>query len=141
MTDTSFDYTLAIDFERCHLMELRGIANCLLTGGSSMCLPDFYDLVGEMIKRMRKIGESLRENIQMVKFLKDIFATLRKIKDSPQCSECTTQLMIILQREYNECMGYPPPSPVLTPVTSPEVKSEVKPPTFMKKAKRRLKRD
>ena len=135
MTDTSFDYTLTIEFEKCHLMELRGIANCLLTGGSSMCLPDFYDLVGEMIKRMREVGESLRENIQMVNFLKDIFVTLEKIRNSPQCSACTTEVMIILQTEYNEYMGYTPQSPVLTPVTSPEVK----PPTFMKKAKRRFK--
>jgi hypothetical protein len=133
MTDTSFDYTLTIELERCSLIELREIAKCLVSGGTSMCLHDFYDLVKEMIKRMRKVGENMREreNIPMVKFIKDISETLKNLNRGLP----PTQLMIIIQREFNEFMGFTPRSPVSTPVTSPEVK----PPTFMKKAKRRFK--
>ena len=130
MSETEFDYTLSIDFERCSLVELRGISRCLLLGGSSMCLPDFYDLVGEMVQRMRKVGYDLinPENSELVKFLQDIFVTLKKLNRGYP----PTQLILLLKEEFNMYCGVTTPSPEISPVVSPEVK----PPKIMKKAKR-----
>lgn len=130
MSETDFDYTLSFEFERCSLVELRAISRCLLLGGSSMCLPDFYDLVGEMIQRMRKVGYDLinPENSEMVKFLQDIFATLKKLNRGYP----PTQLMLLLKEEFNMYCGHVPQSPEISPVVSPEVKV----PKIMTKLKR-----
>ena len=130
MSETDFDYTLSIEFERCSLVELRGIAECLLKGGTSMCLPDFYDLVGEMIQRMRNVGYDLAnpEHSEMVKFLHDIFATLKKLNRGHP----PTQLMLLLKEEFNMYCGLETPSPEISPVVSPEVK----PPKIVKKFQR-----
>ena len=129
MSSTDFDYTLTLEFERCSLIELRAISQCLLLGGTSMCLPDFYDLVGEMIERMRQIGYGLKnwENREMVKFIKDIWVTLNKLNHGYP----PTQLMITLKEEFNMYCGIVVPSPGISPVTSPEVKE----PKIMKKQK------
>jgi len=130
MSKTDFDYTLSLEFERCSLMELRGISQCLLSGGTSMCLPDFYNLVGEMIQRMRKIGYGLKnwENREMVNFIQDIWITLKKLNHGYP----PTQLMVHLKEEFNMYCGHVVKSPEISPVTSPEVKA----PKIMKKAKR-----
>ena len=130
MSSTDFDYTLSFEFERCSLVELRGISRCLLLGGSSMCLPDFYDLVGEMVQRMRKVGYDLiqPENRDMVKFLQDIFATLKKLNRGHP----PTQLMLLIKEEFNMYCGLNTTSPEISPVVSPEVKA----PKIMKKVQR-----
>ena len=133
MSSTDFDYTLSFEFERCSLVELRGISRCLLLGGSSMCLPDFYDLVGEMVQRMRKVGYDLiqPENRDMVQFLQDIFVTLKKLNRGYP----PTQLILLIKEEFNMYCGLNTPSPEISPVTSPEVKV----PKIMKKVKNKLK--
>ena len=130
MSETHFDYTLSIDFERCSLIELRAIAKCLLVGGSSMCIPDFYDLVGEMIQRMRKLGEDLRneENHGIVRFILDILETLKKMNHGG----APTPMIILLEKEIYMYMGVKQPSPAISPATSPEVAA----PKIMKKAKK-----
>ena len=130
MSSTDFDYTLSFEFERCSLVELRGISRCLLLGGSSMCLPDFYDLVGEMVQRMRKVGYDLiqPEHSEMVKFLQDIFATLKKLNRGHP----PTQLMLLLKEEFNMYCGLEARSPEISPVVSPEVKA----PKIMKNVQR-----
>ena len=133
MSSTDFDYTLSFEFGRCSLVELRGISRYLLLGGSSMCIPDFYDLVGEMIQRMRKVGYDLiqPENHEMVKFLQDIFVTLKKLN----LGYPPTQLILLIKEEFNMYCGLNTPSPEISPVTSPEVKV----PKIMKKVKNKLK--
>ena len=130
MSSTDFDYTLSFEFERCSLVELREISQCLLLGGTSMCIPDFYDLVGETMQRMRKIGYDMKkwEHRGMVKFIQDIWQTLKKLNHGYP----PTQLMINLKEEFNMYCGTVAPSPEISPVTSPEVKV----PKIMKKAKR-----
>ena len=95
-----------------------------------MCLPDFYDLVGEMVQRMRKVGYDLiqPENREMVKFLQDIFVTLKKLNRGYP----PTQLILLIKEEFNMYCGLNTHSPEISPVVSPEVKA----PNIMKKVQR-----
>jgi hypothetical protein len=126
---SEFDYTLSFDFPRCSVVELHGIAQCLLLC-SSMCLGDFYDLIGEMILRMRSVGVALRnvENSEMANFILILLNTLKKMNRGYP----PTQLIILLEKEYNMFMGIEILSPVISPVTSPGVKL----PKIMKKVRK-----
>jgi len=95
-----------------------------------MCLGDFYDLIGEMILRMRSVGVALRnvENSEMAKFILILLNTLKKMNRGYP----PTQLIILLEKEYNMFMGIEILSPVISPVTSPGVKL----PKIMKKVRK-----
>lgn len=132
MTDTEFDYTLEIEFERLSDRDLHGILN-LLFKCSTECHGDIELLADEVIRRLDAVNYEIRErhNRKLNQLIIATFNTLKKLV--PYRPSTGTKIQIIHDR-YNRYMAGDS-SPVVSPVTSPKV-DEVVPPKIMKKVKK-----
>jgi hypothetical protein len=130
--DSSFDYTLKIDFYRCSVRDLHFILH-VLKGASTMCNSDIVEMANETIFRLNEIGYDITDPqyTQFRRFIHSIFALLRQLNIGRQ--------LRIIHENYNEFskQRQTAKGDYKSPVSSPGTPINCSPPRIMRKAPRK----
>lgn len=132
--DPTFDYTLKIEFEICSVKDLQEILN-ILYNSPNESHKDILEMTDHIIIRIKDIGYDLKLEIYkgFCEFVHYLFKVLKKIRAEDH--------VMRIYEIYNNYVKGEPFSPVMNTPTSPEVTEEVKPPKFMKKVKKSIRRN
>tara|TARA_B000000557_G_C20613474_1_gene374927 strand:+ start:34 stop:495 length:462 start_codon:yes stop_codon:yes gene_type:complete len=131
--DSTFDYTLKINFEICSVTELYEILR-ILYNSSEESQKDILELADEIIDRIVIIGFDLKtpEFKSTCEFIHYLFKVLKKIRAEDH--------VMRIYELYNFYIKDEPISPAVESPTSPVVTEEVKPPKIMRKVKKAIRR-
>ena len=131
--DSTFDYTLKINFEICSVTDLYDILN-ILYNSSEESQRDIIEMAEETINRISVIGYDLKtpEFKSTCEFIHYLFKVLKKIRAEDH--------VMRIYELYNFYIKDEPISPAVESPKSPEVTEEVKPPKIMKKVKNAIRR-
>lgn len=126
--DTSFDYTLSIDYTVCTPKELNSILQ-ILYSGSSECVIDIVEMSEESIARLSIIGYDITnsEHRLLKAFIRNLFNVLKALKRDVEVATIHTL--------WNTYAVAAPLSPT---ISSPGTPTCVSPPQIMKKAKSKI---
>ena len=126
--DSSFDYTLIIDYEKCSIKELHEILSLLYTS-SLECRKDIVEMADYMIYLINEISYDLKDKKHrvLISFIHNLFNVLKKIG--------ATYHIKVIRDNFNEYIKGEPFSP---PIESPKSPYEEKPPKIMRKVKKAI---
>ena len=123
------NYALVIDYHNCSDKRCRHVLDILWTG-SSDCYEDIVELAREAVIRLDRVNYDIRDimNNNLVILIKNLFRMLDEIGNITEKE--------IIKDNFNKFVIGRPNSPVITPISSPNIKTTIVP-KIMKKAFRK----
>lgn len=131
--DSTFDYTLVIEFERLAISEMKAVLQYLYHS-SSECYGDIESLADEVIYRLDDCQCNIRER-EYKELNQLIVSTFETLKSISKFMEKPSARIYIIHEKYHKYM-HGSESPTVSPVASPKILGKLKAPKIMKKAKR-----